>query len=67
MCQGFRKGTIAMVVVAVALAAWICVIWWQDARTSKRFEAQQDLDREVKLERYDSREREGPEVMRKAE
>ncbi|KAI5458355.1 major facilitator superfamily domain-containing protein [Mariannaea sp. PMI_226] len=30
---GFQKGTIAMVIVAVSLAAWICIVWWQDKRT----------------------------------
>ncbi|QKX62387.1 uncharacterized protein TRUGW13939_09546 [Talaromyces rugulosus] len=30
---GFKKGTIAMIVVAVLLALWILVVWWQDKRT----------------------------------
>ncbi|GAM41945.1 hypothetical protein TCE0_042f15475 [Talaromyces pinophilus] len=29
---GFRKGTIAMVVVTICLAMWICIVWWQDKR-----------------------------------
>lgn len=32
--QGFHKGTVAMVVVAVLLAIWICIVWWQDKRTA---------------------------------
>ena len=32
--KGFRKGTIAMVVVSVCLVVWICVVWWQDKRTA---------------------------------
>ncbi|KAH8690933.1 major facilitator superfamily domain-containing protein [Talaromyces proteolyticus] len=30
---GFRKGTIAMIVVTICLAMWICIVWWQDKRT----------------------------------
>ena len=54
-----------MVVVAVVLAAWICVIWWQDARTLKRLEAP-NLDPEVKVERFDSKERETPKTARQS-
>ena len=36
--QGFHKGTITMVVVSVALALWICVVWWQDRRTGRMAE-----------------------------
>jgi ACS family pantothenate transporter-like MFS transporter len=39
--QGFHKGTIAMVVVAVLLALWIGVVWWQDKRSLAIVEAQQ--------------------------
>lgn len=34
LSKGFFRGTVAMVVVSVALAAWICVVWWQDKRTA---------------------------------
>lgn len=54
-----------MVVVAVLLAGWICVIWWQDNRTLKQLEARQEP--EAKLERFDSKEKETSEVVHKAE
>ncbi|RJE23922.1 Major Facilitator Superfamily [Aspergillus sclerotialis] len=30
---GFRKGTIAMVVVAILLALWIGIVWWRDRKS----------------------------------
>ncbi|RSM09142.1 hypothetical protein CEP52_004237 [Fusarium oligoseptatum] len=41
---GFQKGSIAMVVVSVSLAAWICVVWWQDRRTARMFSEHPVLD-----------------------
>ncbi|KAH7120648.1 major facilitator superfamily domain-containing protein [Dactylonectria macrodidyma] len=41
---GFRKGSIAMIVVSVSLAAWICVVWWQDRKTLRMHSVQQTLD-----------------------
>lgn len=38
-----------MVVVSVALALWICVVWWQDHRTAKAFDMPQH-DADAKLE-----------------
>ncbi|KFX87631.1 hypothetical protein V490_08133 [Pseudogymnoascus sp. VKM F-3557] len=31
--MGFRKGTIAMICIAVLLLVWIGIVWWQDKRT----------------------------------
>lgn len=30
---GFRKGTIAMICIAILLLGWIGIVWWQDKRT----------------------------------
>jgi hypothetical protein len=42
--QGFRKGTITMIVVSVALAFWVCVVWWQDKRTERMVAVQYDAE-----------------------
>ncbi|KAM0554920.1 hypothetical protein ACHAPJ_006656 [Fusarium lateritium] len=44
---GFQNGTIAMVVVSVCLAGWICVVWWQDKRTSRIHSDHPVLDAKV--------------------
>jgi len=41
---GFRKGTITMIVVSLALAFWVCVVWWQDKRTEKMVAVQYDAE-----------------------
>ncbi|KAL1960884.1 hypothetical protein VTO42DRAFT_5867 [Malbranchea cinnamomea] len=41
---GFRKGTIAMVIVSVTLAVWIGIVWWQDKRTLQQAQTQRDLE-----------------------
>jgi ACS family pantothenate transporter-like MFS transporter len=45
---GFRKGTIAMVCVAVFLIIWICIVWWQDKRTLRIYGSRDKSAAEVK-------------------
>lgn len=33
-----------MIVVSVALAFWVCVVWWQDKRTERMAAAQPDAE-----------------------
>lgn len=52
MSIGLSQGTIAMVVVAVILALWICVVWWQDKRTAVI--EMTSADAEAKLQEIES-------------
>lgn len=33
-----------MIVVSLALAFWVCVVWWQDKRTEKMVAVQYDAE-----------------------
>ncbi|KAK2802883.1 hypothetical protein FQN51_004145 [Onygenales sp. PD_10] len=47
---GFKKGTIAMVVISALLAGWVFIVLWQDKRTERIYGAAvavQDKEREM--------------------
>ncbi|KAK2784974.1 hypothetical protein FQN53_008025 [Emmonsiellopsis sp. PD_33] len=58
---GFKKGTIAMVVISALLVGWVFIVLWQDKRTERIYGAAvavQDKEREMGMQLEDRGEKE---------